>query len=135
MTQSLKDSYSTSFLNDCIVKGLQEKKAKNIVSLDLTQLKDAVADFFIVCHADSTTQVKALANAVFDEVNLATRIRPNHLEGIEHANWVLLDYGNTVVHIFLRDLRFFYGLEELWNDAVITAIEDEPNPNIKSNKI
>jgi len=123
MAKSTKTTKITS-LNDAIIHGIQEKKGTDIVILDLRELSDTVTDFFIVCHANSSTQVKAIAGAVEEEVKKLVATRPWHIEGIEQAQWVLLDYVNTVVHVFVKDLREFYRVEDLWNDAVRT---DVPN--------
>jgi ribosome-associated protein len=89
------------------------------VSIDLRSLNDAVCDFFIVCDADSTTQVKAIADSVMKKTKEEIGEKPRHTEGLEHQEWVLLDYFNVVVHIFLKPKRKFYQLEELWSDGII----------------
>lgn len=111
-------------LTHLLIEGLQEKKAKNVVRMDLRKVSDAVTDFFIVCHGDSTTQVRALADSAEDMVRQATGERPWHREGMLNSQWVVLDYGNVVAHIFLPDRREFYALEDLWNDAEVTEFED-----------
>lgn len=108
---------TTTPLNEAIVFGILEKKGKNVVILDLRQLKEAVADWFIVCEGDSSTQVRAIADSVSEEVKKSIGERPWHVEGSENAQWVLLDYVNTVVHVFQPATRAFYGLENLWSDA------------------
>ncbi|KAB2917234.1 MAG: ribosome silencing factor [Bacteroidetes bacterium] len=107
-------------LCDVIVKGMEEKKAHDIVVLDLRKIKSAVADFFVICHGDSDTQVEAIGRSIDDEVEKALNERPWHKEGYENAEWVLLDYVNVVAHVFLNEKREFYAIEELWGDAVIT---------------
>lgn len=102
-----------------IVHGIQEKKGNEIVRLDLRNLNSSVADFFIICHAESSTQIKAIANSVEEEVSKATGQDPVHKEGFQHAEWILLDYGDVVVHIFKSDKREFYGIEDLWGDAEV----------------
>jgi ribosome-associated protein len=108
---------TTTPLNEAIVFGILEKKGKNVVILDLRQLKEAVADWFILCEGDSSTQVRAIADSVSEEVKKVLGERPWHVEGSENAQWVLLDYVNTVVHVFQPATRAFYGLENLWSDA------------------
>ena len=88
-----------------IVHGMQEKKGNEIVRLDLRNLNSSVADFFIICHAESSTQIKAIANSVEEEVFKATGQEPVHKEGFQHAEWILLDYADVVVHIFKSDKR------------------------------
>lgn len=102
-----------------IVHGIQEKKGNEIVRLDLRNINSAVADYFIICHAESSTHMKAIADSVEKEVYLASGQNPAHKEGFEHAEWILLDYIDIVVHIFRTDKRSFYGIEDLWGDAEI----------------
>lgn len=102
-----------------IIKGIQEKKGENIISIDLRKIQDAVCDYFIVCDAPSTTQVKAIADNVMRMTEEEIGEKPWHHEGTQRAEWVLLDYVDTVVHIFLTPQRKFYQLEELWSDGVI----------------
>ncbi|HEY8955971.1 MULTISPECIES: ribosome silencing factor [Chitinophaga] len=100
-----------------IIKAIQDKKGENIVSLDLRQIPEAVADFFIICEANSGTQVKAIADYVSEEVEKHTSEEPYKHEGFGSQNWVLVDYVNVVVHIFQPENRKFYNLEEMWSDA------------------
>ncbi|MBX0291042.1 ribosome silencing factor [Hymenobacter sp. HSC-4F20] len=115
-------------LADVVVRGMQEKKAADIVVLNLKDLKNAVADYFIICSASSDTQIDAIARSVEEEVEKLTGQNPWQTEGRMNREWVLLDYVDVVVHIFLRDRRQFYGLEELWGDADITYVEEEETP-------
>ena len=98
-----------------IISAMQEKKGESIVSLDLRKIDEAVADFFILCEAQSFVQVKAIADAIVDSVSQQCDEKPYHTEGGEH--WTLVDYVNIVVHIFSREQRKFYDLESLWLDA------------------
>jgi ribosome-associated protein len=109
-------------LRDLIVEGMQEKKAKEIVSIDLRNLKNSVADFFIVCHADSKTHTDAIARSVEEYVNKKIGEDPFHKEGQGSSEWILLDYLNVVVHIFQKEKRDYYGIEKLWADAEIKQI-------------
>lgn len=97
--------------------GLQEKKGNEIVRLDLRNIHSSVADYFVICHADSSTQVKALAKSVEEEVYKALQQDPWHKEGLEQGEWVLLDFVDVVVHIFKTDKRQHFGIEDLWGDA------------------
>ncbi|KAA9338490.1 ribosome silencing factor [Hymenobacter busanensis] len=112
-------------LADIVVRGMQEKKAVDIVVLNLKNLKNAVADYFVICSASSDTQLDAIARSVEEEVDKATGQNPWQSEGRLNREWVLLDYVDVVVHVFLRDRRQFYALEELWGDAEISYIEEE----------
>ncbi len=106
-------------LNDLILQAIQDKKGEQIVSLDLRNIKDAVADYFIICEASSTVQVKAIADYVVEHTGKTIGEKPWHTEGLNNMEWVLIDYVNVVVHIFLKEVRRFYQLEELWSDATI----------------
>jgi len=100
-----------------IIKAIQEKKGDNIISIDLRKIPEAVADFFIVCEASSTTQVKAVADSVEEEVRKNCDELPYKHEGRQTYQWVLIDYVNVVVHVMLPENRRFYKLEDMWSDA------------------
>ncbi|MET6999613.1 ribosome silencing factor [Chitinophaga defluvii] len=100
-----------------IIKAIQEKKGEKIVSLDLRHIPEAVADFFIICEANSNTQVRAIADFVVEEVQKHTGEDPYKHEGFTAQQWILVDYVNVVVHIFQPEPREFYSLEEMWSDA------------------
>ncbi|MBN2611532.1 MAG: ribosome silencing factor [Bacteroidales bacterium] len=108
-----------------ITGSILEKKGKEIVIIDLSTLNYAFCDYFVVCHGDSTTQVSAVADHIVDKVKEGYGIQARHIEGIQNAQWVLIDLGSIVVHIFLKEQRDFYRLEDLWGDAKITRIEEE----------
>ena len=107
-----------------IVKAIRDKKAENIISLDLRKIKEAVADFFIICEANNPQQVRAIADNVEDQVRDICNERPYHHEGFQKLNWVLIDYVNVVVHVMQQETRKFYRLEEMWSDAVAEEIEE-----------
>ena len=111
-------------LTNAIVDGIQEKKGHNIVRIDLRNTSGAVCDYFVICHGDSDRQVLAIADAVADETRKQLSDKPWHREGMNNAEWVLLDYVNVVVHVFHRESREFYNLEGLWADAEIEEIEE-----------
>jgi ribosome-associated protein len=100
-----------------IIKAIQEKKGESIVSLDLRKIPEAVADFFIICEGASTTQVKAIADSVEEEVRKNCDELPYKHEGRQTYQWVLVDYVNVVVHVMLPESRRFYKLEDMWSDA------------------
>jgi ribosome-associated protein len=115
---------NTSFLLEQIIEGAKEKKASNIVMLDLTKISNRVADYYIVCNADNIRQVAAIADSVEEFTTKHCEEKPWHVEGLINAQWVLMDYVNVVVHVFETEARDFYGIEHLWADAVITKIKD-----------
>ena len=110
-------------LVNAIIKGMQEKKAKDIVCLDLQDTGNASSDFFVICHGDSSTQVDAIAKSIEEEVKKEVSEKPWHLEGYENAEWILLDYVNVVAHVFYKDTRTFFDLEGLWADAKVEKYE------------
>src|SRR5436190_12142894 len=115
----------SDILADLIVKGMQEKKATGITVLNLKSLKNAVADYFVICSANSDSQLDAIARSVEEEVYKIANEDPWQSEGRLNREWILLDYVSVVVHIFLKDKREFYALEELWGDAEIKEFADE----------
>ena len=114
---------NSDILAELVVKGMQERKATDIVVINLKSLKNAVSDYFVIASANSDTQLDAIATAVEEEVFKAIRQNPWQSEGRTNKEWVLLDYVDVVAHIFLRDKREFYALEELWGDANIEHIQ------------
>jgi len=124
MPENVTEIVSTE-LKDLVIKGMQEKKAEDIVVLDLRKLKNAVAEFFVICSANSDPQVAAIADSIEAEVHKITKQHPWHSEGKKEREWVLTDYVTVVAHTFKRAKREFFGLENLWGDAEITRIEEE----------
>lgn len=110
-------STETNKMRALIVEALQDVKAEEIITLDLRKLDDTVSDFYIVCHGNSNTQVMALADAVYKKVKDEMRLFPKAQEGKESAQWMILDYFDVVVHIFYKEAREYYQIEELWSDA------------------
>jgi ribosome-associated protein len=106
-----------------IIQAIQEKKGEKIISLDLRKIQEAVADFFIVCEAGSTTQVRAIADFIETELKEQCGEIPYMHEGRQVLQWVIIDYINVVVHIMLPESRRFYKLEEMWSDAIVEEQE------------
>lgn len=115
---------SSEGLTEIIVDSIQDIKGKNIVKLDLSLLDHAPTNCFIICQGESNTQIRGIAHNIYKRVKEELGITPNHTEGISDSNWVLVDYFDTVVHIFYPETRAFYNLENLWSDAQILTIED-----------
>ncbi|MFN4235570.1 MAG: ribosome silencing factor [Bacteroidia bacterium] len=107
-----------------IVLGMEEKKGKNIVYLDLRKIPNSVCEFFVICDAESTTQVNALAYSVEETVKKKTGESPWHMEGLSNNQWVLIDYVNVVAHVFQTPSREFYNIEKLWADAEFTYVSE-----------
>jgi ribosome-associated protein len=112
-----------SKLFKAIVNAMLDKKAENVISLDMRKVPEAVADFFIICQATSTTQVRAIAENVETQVKDLCDERPYKHEGWQAQQWVLIDYVNVVVHVMQPEPRKFYKLEEMWSDAESMAHE------------
>ncbi|MBK1440535.1 ribosome silencing factor [Parapedobacter sp. ISTM3] len=112
-----KKSAMSARISEAVIHGMLEKKGNEIVRLDLRNIHSSVSDYFVICHADSSTQVNALAKSVEEEVFKALNQEPWRKEGLEHGEWILLDFVDVVVHIFKTDKRKYYGIEDLWGDA------------------
>jgi ribosome-associated protein len=119
-----KRSEGTELLLKSVVKGIYEKKGQNVLKVDLRRFENRITDYFIICHGSSVTQVDAICDSVEDKARLEAGEKPLHVEGLDNCFWVLLDYGDVVVHIFLEEYRDFYNLESLWADASIEAMKD-----------
>lgn len=107
-----------------IADAILDKKGEDVVSLDLRPIGTAITDYFMVCTGTSTTMVSAIADNILKEVKEKLGIKPLRMQGIENAFWVIIDFGNVVVHIFLKEYREFYRLEDLWADAPRTTYTD-----------
>jgi len=115
---------SFSPLVDSIVKGMNALKAYDVTVVDLKGIEKAICDYFVICHGNTTTQTEAIARKVHETVEKDLGELPWHNEGFQNATWILLDYVDVVVHVFERDTRDFYAIEELWADAEQVRIED-----------
>jgi ribosome-associated protein len=111
-------------LLDSIVQGIKQKKAEDIVKLDLTNLHNTFCDHFIICQAGSERLVQAIADSAEEYAFTEAKEKPINKTGYTNAEWVLLDYGDIVVHIFKNEFREIYNLEELWSEADLTKIEN-----------
>ena len=123
MPRKLKSSQ----LAELIGKLTLSKKAEDVLSIDIRKVS-SLADYFLICSADTGLQVKAIANAV----RKGTPFKPWHIEGLENQEWVLLDYVDVVLHIFKTPIRQYYSLEKLWSDAPTIKITDEPQANTQA---
>lgn len=119
-----KDSYPLDLVK-CIVDAMGNKKAHRMLSMDMRSIIGSSFDFFVICEAASGTQVNAIADGVEEEVYKKLQIEPIHIEGKANAEWILLDYGGVVVHVFIDAVRMHYRLEELWGDAIIEHYQEE----------
>lgn len=124
---------STELLVDTVVHGMAEIKAKHIVVMDLRGISHAMADYFVICHGTSNTQVQSIAQSIERQTVEQLSERPLHTEGEKNGNWILLDYIDVVAHVFDEPSRAFYGLEELWADATVTIIDAETFKYVEPN--
>jgi ribosome-associated protein len=114
---------NSDILNQVVIEGMKNLKANDIVSLNLNKIETSVCDYFIICHGTSNTHVNAITDSIIEETIKTLTDKPFSKEGTENGEWVLLDYGNVVVHIFQKEIRDFYNLENLWGDAIIKKIK------------
>lgn len=110
-----------------IVHGMEEIKAEDIVVMDLRKVGHSVTDYFIICHGNTGIQAKSIAESVERQTIQLADEAPSHIEGLRNAKWILMDYGNVVVHIFDREARSYYDIEELWGDAEISRVLHKEN--------
>lgn len=118
---------ATTQLLETIIDEIINKKGKQILKLDLTAIPNSVCKYFVICHGDSNIHVTAIAEAVEDKVEEKNNEKVWKREGLENAQWILLDYVDVVVHVFQKNYRDFYNLEDLWADAEAEMIEESLN--------
>ncbi|MCY7352891.1 MAG: ribosome silencing factor [Cytophagaceae bacterium] len=124
MVRIKQHDISSEQLCQLIVNGMLEKKALDVVVMDLRNVKNAITDFFVLCSGNSDTQLDAIADSVDEQVYKTTQQHPWHREGKEAREWILIDYVDVVAHVFKKDRRDYYKLEDLWGDAEITRPEE-----------
>ena len=120
-----KSSDGTVELLDSVIKGIFEKNGIDVLKIDLRKLENRISDYFVICNGNSKTQVDSISYSVEETVRKETGEKPFHVEGLENCFWVLIDYGNVIVHIFQEEYRNFYSLESLWADATIERLADQ----------
>ena len=120
-----KKTVNNDDLLTTIIKGIEEVKGNDIDILDLRAIDNSACDYFIICNGNSNTQVSAIVNSVQKTVSKELKDKPWHVEGMENAEWVLIDYVNIVVHVFQKQIREYYNIESLWGDAKITTIQNK----------
>ncbi len=125
MTKKKFTNDNANEIVNAIIAGMQEKKAKKIVLIDLRQISNPLADYFVICSGTSDKQVDAISESIEKFTYLNEKEEPWRTEGKNNFEWVILDYINVVAHIFTDKMRDFYALEELWGDGKVTVFEDE----------
>ena len=114
----------TELLLNTIVKGLQEKKGRGIVTVDLREIPGAICQYMVICEGRNPNQVSSLSDSVWEMVNREMKEKPVTVDGLRNSQWIGMDYGTIIVHIFLPEMRSFYKLESLWEDSKIKRIPD-----------
>ena len=112
-------------LKTAIIKAIDDKKGENIISIEIGKLENSITDYFIICNAQSNTQVNAISYGIEKDLRNDLKQRPWHIEGRDNSQWIVMDYSSIIVHIFQTPYREFYKLEELWADAPIERINLE----------
>jgi len=115
---------SSKDLSNLVINGMLERKATDIILLDLRKLNNTITDFFVICSGNSDTQIDAIATSIDAEVYKASGQSPWHKEGLQNKEWILLDFVNVVAHVFNSEKRAFFDIESLWGDAEITNIDE-----------
>ena len=116
--------YSSLGLVKSVIEGIQEKKGTNIVILDLKDVESAICDYFVICDGNSSTHVGSVAHSIEETVRLQTDESAFRVEGHGNAQWIVIDFVDVIVHVYQRPVREYYNLEELWNDAKRTVVEN-----------
>ncbi len=114
----------TNKLKDLIIAGIQERKGHNITIVDLSNIETSIAENFIICEGTSTMQVSAIADSIREYAQENGNVKPYNYDGYQTGQWIVIDYGSSIVHVFLHDVRLHYNLEALWSDAPLTNIPD-----------
>jgi ribosome-associated protein len=126
-----KKTDGTDLLLKSVIKGIFEKQGQDVLKIDLRKIENRIADYFVICHGASKTQVDSISYSVEDTARKEAGEKPIHVEGQENCFWVLVDYGDVVVHIFQEEYRNFYSLESLWADAVVEKLNDVKTEVVK----
>lgn len=120
----ISKSRDVNSLESTIIEAIQDKKGQRIVDLDFINLESAPAHRFIICQGKSTSQVSAIADNIREDVKNKLDIKPYNIDGYRNSQWIIIDYGDIMVHVFLPETRDFYNIEDLWSDSKITEIPD-----------
>lgn len=119
-----RQTVPAEMLNDVIVDAIQDIKGKKIIKIDLRKLHDAPTNYFIICEGESNVQVRAITDSIYRKLKEVYQTTPTHIEGGLQSTWVVMDYFDVVVHVFHKDTRSFYELEDLWSDGSMTEYMD-----------
>ncbi|MFA6367371.1 MAG: ribosome silencing factor [Bacteroidales bacterium] len=106
------------------IKGIQNKKGKNITTIDLRNIEGSLFDYYIICTGNSPSHVDSISESVDSEIKNSTGLNPKRVEGLQNCQWVLLDYFDVIIHVMLEETRDFYRIEQMWKDAPQSHLED-----------
>jgi ribosome-associated protein len=123
MTKKTLKNETTKLLKE-VINAMQDKKAKDIVSINLSKVENSIANYFVICSASSSTQINSIHENIIFKVHENLNLKPFHKEGYENSEWILIDYFDIVIHIFIGDTRKFYKLEDLWADGDFKRYQD-----------
>jgi ribosome-associated protein len=115
---------ATEELLEKIINGIQDKKGKEIVTLNISKIENSICDYFVICHGTSSTHVDAIIDSIEQKVKKELNEKPYHKEGLDNLTWVLIDYASIIIHVFQKEYRDFYNLEDLWADAPMNKYQD-----------
>lgn len=107
-----------------IIEGIQERKGRKITHVNLSTIESAATENFVICEGTSSMHVSSIADSIREYLHKEAGIKPYNYDGYRNSQWIVIDYGNTIVHVFLPEIRSLYNLEELWSDAPINEIPD-----------
>ncbi|MDP4205873.1 MAG: ribosome silencing factor [Bacteroidota bacterium] len=124
MRNTPKDKQTTDLIN-AIIEGIRKKKGLDILLMDLTKTGNTECSYFVLCHGNSNTQTESIARSVEDTVEELTGDRAWHTDGYRNAQWILVDYMDVMVHVFQKEVRNLYDIEDLWADAEMTTYSSE----------
>lgn len=119
----LENNSNVDELVEYVLEGIDDLKGEEVTLLDLRAIDSAVCDYFVICNGSSNTHVNSIVRSVDKNVKKALQEKPWHIEGMEHGEWVLMDYVDVVVHVFQQHIRDYYDIESLWGDAKAIAVE------------
>lgn len=119
-----KQRKEAEILTQIAIKGIQNKKGKDIMVIDFENVEGSLFEYYVICTANSPSHVDAITDSIDREIKIATGLNPKRVEGLQNCQWVLLDYFDVVIHVFLQQTREFYNIEAMWKDVRQTHIED-----------
>ncbi len=115
---------SSLMLTEIAIKGIQDKKGKDITTISLKEIEGSLFDYYIVCTGNSPSHIDSITDAIEQEIKQSVGFKPKRIEGLQNCQWVLLDYFDVIIHVMLEETRDFYKIEQMWKDAPQTHLEN-----------